>query len=96
MFVIDPLKLNSPLRNVKCPSRSDLFKKSTFQGFKYKTETEDLAPGDYQEFRHLSKDEVFNKGQQLVHKDIADQTLQELQQEMTEASKSSKVEKTAE
>ena len=88
MYVIKPLRLNSGHISTKCPSRSELFKKSTFQGFRYKQETEDVALKDYQEFRHMSKDEVFNKGQQLVHEDIADRSLAELQQQiLDEASK---------
>lgn len=90
MFCIESLKLNSKLVDVKCPSRSELFKKSTFQGFKYKQEVDDVAPKDYQEFRHMSKDEVFNKGQQLVSQDIADQTLAELQQQILDEGSKSK------
>ena len=77
MFVIEPLRLNSTFKEVQMPSRSELFKRSTFNGFKYKQEASDVSLDEHVEFRHLDKNEQFLRGQEYVESDIGKQALEE-------------------
>ena len=87
MIVIKPLQLNSHLVQTTLKSRKDLFKSSNFQGFKYKTDIAPASEEEAVEFRVMSKDEQFNKGQDLVHQDIADIQTKEFKESLEQAMK---------
>ena len=90
MIVIKPLQLNSHLVQTTLKSRKDLFKSSNFQGFKYKTDISPASENEAMEFRVMTKDEMYNHGENLVNSDVADMQSADFRQKVTEAMERSK------